>query len=227
MSFSPARYWTRFWMRFAGTGPAGRLATGLAGWATPPYYGRRQLARLYARGYVSPSARIAHPGVHLGAHVLLDDHVLIYRDRDGGEVTLDDRVQLLRDTIVQTGDGGAVRIGARTCIQPRCQLSAYVADIRIGSEVNIAPNCAFYPYDHGIEPDRTIWSQPLSSRGPIVVEDDAWLGFGVIVLSGVTIGRGAVVGAGSVVTRDVPAGAIALGSPARVVKQRESLAVEA
>ena len=65
-------------------------------------------------------------------------------------------------------------------------------------------------------------NQPLASKGPIVIEDDAWLGLGVIVLDGVTIGRGAVIGAGAVVTGDVPPYAIAVGVPARVVGSRPS-----
>jgi len=53
-----------------------------------------------------------------------------------------------------------------------------------------------------------------------VVEDDVWVGNGVIVLDGVTLGRGAVIGAGSVVTHDVPAESVAVGNPARVIRQR-------
>jgi acetyltransferase-like isoleucine patch superfamily enzyme len=64
----------------------------------------------------------------------------------------------------------------------------------------------------------------LQSKGSIVIGDEAWLGFGVIVLGGVRIGEGAVIGAGSVVTQDVPDGAIAMGVPARVVKMRSDLA---
>jgi acetyltransferase-like isoleucine patch superfamily enzyme len=89
--------------------------------------------------------------------------------------------------------------------------------------VSIAPYCAFYPYDHGIIPDLPIRQQPLRSRGGIVIEDEAWLGVGVIVLDGVRIGHGAVVGAGSVVTHDVPDGAVVHGFPARVLMMRSDL----
>jgi acetyltransferase-like isoleucine patch superfamily enzyme len=88
---------------------------------------------------------------------------------------------------------------------------------------HIASGCALYSYDHGILPNMLIGKQPLQSKGRILIDDDAWLGFGVIVLSGVRIGKGAVVGAGSVVTRDIPDGAIAVGSPARVIKMRSEL----
>ena len=62
--------------------------------------------------------------------------------------------------------------------------------------------------------------QILETRGGIKIGNDAWLGFGVIVLDGVNIGEGAIIGAGSVVTDDIPANAIAVGSPARVVSKR-------
>jgi acetyltransferase-like isoleucine patch superfamily enzyme len=63
--------------------------------------------------------------------------------------------------------------------------------------------------------------QPLVSKGGIVIGDDAWLGYGVIVLDGARIGRDAVIGAGSVVTGEIPNGAIAAGSPAKVLKLRD------
>ena len=87
----------------------------------------------------------------------------------------------------------------------------------------IAPNCAFYPYDHSIAPDELIKNQPLQTKGGIVIDDDVWLGCGAIVLDGVRIGKGAVIGAGAVVTKDVPDGAIAAGLPARVINMRSNL----
>jgi acetyltransferase-like isoleucine patch superfamily enzyme len=222
-----ARYWTHmpmlwaaFWMRHAGLSRWGRLATRLAAWWAPPYYARDYLARLSIRGYVSPSATIYHRDVRLGFHVFIDDGVLIYQDQGGGAIALEDGVHLYRDTCIQTGRGGSVAIGADTHVQPRCQFSAYKSRIEIGRGVAIAPNCAFYPYDHGTAAGIRIEDQPLETKGDIIIGDDAWLGTGVIVLSGVRIGKGAVVGAGSVVTADVPDDTIAVGVPARVVKKR-------
>lgn len=217
------KVWTRFWMFFAGLSFFGRIATHMATWFVPPYYGRIYLARANHRGYISPRATIHHTNLLLGANIFVDDGVLIYKDDGGGPVNLGDNVHLNRDTIIQTGYGGNVKIGSGTHVQPHCQFSAYKATIQIGSDVEIAPYCAFYPYHHGVSPGEPIRRQPLQTKGGIVVDDGAWLGVGVIVLERVRIGRGAVVGAGAVVTRDVPDEAIAVGVPARVVKMRSDI----
>lgn len=214
--------WSRFWMQFAGLAYFGGIATWLATWFAPPYRERRRLARYNLKGYIAPSATIHHPNVQRGANVFIGDRVVIFRSENGGSVELGERVHLHNDICIETGDGGSLKIGSNTHIQPRCQFSAYKAPIQIGCGVQIAPNCAFYPYAHGVAPGELIQNQPLQTKGGIIIDDDAWLGFGVIVLDGVRIGKGAVVGAGAVVTHDVPDGAIALGVPARVVNMRSN-----
>jgi acetyltransferase-like isoleucine patch superfamily enzyme len=212
--------WTRFWMRYAGLSHFGRIATRLAIWFAPPFYGRQYLAKLSPKGYVSPSATIYHSDIRFNVGVFIDDRVLIYGDKNSGPVRFDKYVLIYRDTIIQTGAGGSVSIGTCSSLQPRCQLCAYEAPIEIGCDVQIAPNCAFYSYDHSFAPGELIRKQPLQTKGGIVIEDDAWLGVGVIVLDGVRIGKGAVIAAGSVVKNSVPDDAIAAGIPARVIKMR-------
>jgi len=212
-------------MQFAGLGRFGRIATRLVTWFAPPYKARSYLARLSPQGYIAPSAVIHHADIRLGNNVFIGDHVVIYQARqNGGPVELGNRVHLHRDTIIEIGSGGSLTIGDDTHIQPRCQFSAYEAPIRIGRYVQIAPYCAFYPYDHGFAPGELISKQPLQTKGGIVIEDDAWLGVGVTVLDGVRIGSGAVIGAGAVVVHDIPDGAIATGVPAHIVKMRSDLA---
>jgi acetyltransferase-like isoleucine patch superfamily enzyme len=218
-----ARFWARFWLRFAGLSASGRLACRLASWFAPPHKARVILAQMSPKGYIEPTATIYHSNLRLGAHCFVGDRVLIFQRKDGGPVELGDRVYIYRDTIIETGLGGYLTVGNQSSIHPRCQLNANVAPIQIGSGVMIAPNCAFYSYDHGLAPDRPVRHQPLHTKGPIVISDEAWVGVGATVLSGVRIGKGAVIGAASVLTNDVPDNAIAVGSPARVVKMRKDL----
>ncbi len=217
--------WIVSWMRLAGVPGLGRAATWLAARGAPAYTARRFMARINARGYIDPAAVVQHGALCMGHNVFIDERVVLSREQGGGSLELADRVAIMRDCIVATGSGGTISIGSRTTIQPRCQIMGYVSHIRIGRNVQIAPNSAFYSYDHGIEPGVPIWDQPLSSKGGIDIGDDAWIGFGAIVLDGVRIGRGAVIGAGAVVTQDVPDGAIAVGVPARVVRMRGSSAI--
>jgi acetyltransferase-like isoleucine patch superfamily enzyme len=215
------RFWSRFWMRYAGRGPMGRAATRLATVGTTPYFGRVHLADLNPGGYVAPSAVIDHDDLRLGRHVFVGDNVTIYQRHRGGPVEFGDHVHLYGDTFINTGEGGAVRIGADSHIQQRCYFSAFLGRIQVGCRAEIAPHCGFYAHNHGVALGQSIREQPLSTKGGLVIEDDVWLGFGVVVLDGVRIGRGAVIAAGSVVTVDIPAHAIASGNPARVIRFRQ------
>ena len=91
-----------------------------------------------------------------------------------------------------------------------------VAPVAIGADVLIGPNCSLYTAIHPTEPGprRAKWE----SSAPITLEDNVWLGGSVVVCPGVTIGENSIIGAGAVVTRDIPANCIAVGNPARVIK---------
>jgi acetyltransferase-like isoleucine patch superfamily enzyme len=207
-------------MRHAGLDAKGRWATRLATWFAPPHKAATLLAKMNPIGFVSPSAIIHHTGLTLGANILIGDRVILYQAKDGGRIVIGDRACVLRDTAIETGYGGEIFIGSRTWIQPRGQVNAYLGSIRIGAGVDIAPNCALYAYDHGFAREKPIRDQALTTKGDIVIGDHAWLGVGATVLSGVNIGEGAVVAAGSVVTEDIPDFCIAAGSPASVVGER-------
>lgn len=217
-----SRYWSRFWMHFASLSPLGRLATRLSTWGAPPYKARVYLSRLNPQGYVSPQALVYHPQLQRHRGTFIGDWVTIFQSRQGGPVILEEGVHLYGDITIETGEAGTVTIGNDTHIQPGCQFSAYKGSIKIGRRVEIAPQCSFYPYNHGTAAEHPVRMQPLQSKGDIIIGDDAWLGVGVIVLDGAKIGTGAVIGAGSIVTRDIPDYAIAVGTPAQVVKMRTS-----
>ena len=212
--------WARLWMQFAGPGFAGRMATRLAAIGAPPYKGRRYLARFSHIGYVSPSARIHGAAIQLGPYTFVGDRVTILNADDGGAVTIGEASCIHQDGIIEVGQGGSLTIGCRTHIQPRVQFSCYKGQVTIGHNVQIAPGCAFYPYDHQMHLEQKIIDQPLLTRGGIIIDDDVWLGYGVLVLDGARIGKGAVIGAGAVVKGEIEPGAIAAGVPARIFAHR-------
>jgi carbonic anhydrase/acetyltransferase-like protein (isoleucine patch superfamily) len=214
--------WMRFWMLLAGTSPAGRFASWLVTWFAPPYYDRWELRSLSPKGFVAPSATVYGKDIHLGPNIFIDDGSLICQCRNGGPINIAASATVARNSILQTARGGSISVGEKTVLQPHCLLSAAEGSIRIGADVGIGPYCAFYPHDHGTAAGQNIRNQPLVIKGDIVVEDGAWLGHGVTVLSGVRIGRGAVIGAGSTVASDVPDEAVASGVPARVFMKRPS-----
>jgi maltose O-acetyltransferase len=138
------------------------------------------------------------------------------------------RLTVLRELLGSLGEGSEIRpplwcdygyqthVGARTFINFGVVLLD-VATITIGDDVQVGPNVQFLTPTHPVEaePRRAKWE----AARPIVVGDNVWLGGGVIVCPGVGIGENTVVGAGAVVTRDLPANVVAVGNPARVVRR--------
>jgi acetyltransferase-like isoleucine patch superfamily enzyme len=112
-------------------------------------------------------------------------------------------------------NGRRIYLGTRTIVNFGCLLDGRKHDIRTGEDVSIGPEAAILTLGH--DPN----SGSFADRGgPVVIGDRAWIAYRAIVLPGVTVGEGAVVAAGAVVTKDVPPFAVVAGNPARVVKQR-------
>ena len=93
--------------------------------------------------------------------------------------------------------------------------------MRIGANVLVAAHTTINTVSHASERcDIPINDQPVLT-GPVVIEDDVWIGLNAVILQGVTLGRGCIVGAGAVVTKDVPAGARVVGNPARLLPVKD------
>jgi maltose O-acetyltransferase len=116
---------------------------------------------------------------------------------------------------LQVDYGSNITIGAR-CFANFGLVAADVAAITIGDDVQIGPNVQLLTPTHPIDPGarRAKWE----AARPIRIGDNVWLGGGVLVLPGVSIGDNTVVGAGAVVTRDLPANVVAVGNPARILR---------
>jgi galactoside O-acetyltransferase len=91
------------------------------------------------------------------------------------------------------------------------------ATVTIGDNVMVAPNVTISTAGHPIDPEIRVTGQQFSL--PVTIEDNVWLGTGVIINPGVTIGRNSVIGAGSVVTKSIPANMVAAGVPCRVLRE--------
>lgn len=116
------------------------------------------------------------------------------------------------------------RIGWQTTIGPHGGVgegSILSGEVHIGPHVTMGPGCRFITGDHPVPPDFGRFRDMTPRHAAIVVEEDVFIGAGVTVLPGVIIGRGAAVGAASVVSKNVPPGAIVVGNPARIIRTRQ------
>jgi acetyltransferase-like isoleucine patch superfamily enzyme len=220
------RWWWWIWMamHLSHLPCLGPFFAWLAGLPLGPYKEKQSLAQVTSRPYISPKAEISACGVQIGPQCFIDDFVTIGSGRNGGSVTLDERVHVYRGTVIEANRGTRIIIGADTHVEANCVLNSLVGNVRIGRDVQIAPHCGFFSGQRGHN-DR---SQPKYvegpvSRGDIVIEDGVQLGMGVVVYDGVCIGRGAIVGAGTVVTEDVSPYSIVTGRPAHAIRQEVSL----
>jgi acetyltransferase-like isoleucine patch superfamily enzyme len=110
-----------------------------------------------------------------------------------------------------------IRIGERTFIGEETIMRGQ-GGVRVGDDVLLAPRVQLLAVDHVFtDRSRPIMKQGITARG-IVIEDGCWIGAGAILLDGVTVGKGSCIGAGAVVTASVPAHSLAVGVPARVVR---------
>lgn len=111
-----------------------------------------------------------------------------------------------------------ILIGTDTYINRHSFIDA-ITSVKIGKECAIGPNCYITDHDHGLRLELAPLQQPMVSQSTRI-GDRVWLGANVTVLKGVTIGDDVVIGAGSIVTKDIPSCTIAVGAPARVIKSR-------
>jgi acetyltransferase-like isoleucine patch superfamily enzyme len=113
-----------------------------------------------------------------------------------------------------------LKIGKHTYIGEHNNFRATLGSIIIGENCLISQYVSIFSSDHGIKRDSLIKDQEWTSKGGVVIGNDVWVGASVNIMSGVEIGEGAVIAAGSVVTKNVPAYSIVAGTPAKVIKNR-------
>jgi serine acetyltransferase len=157
-------------------------------------------------------------GGRIGRGCRLGRGVLLAGAR-GRPVLIGNHVSLMPGVVLSTSKTGRIVIEDNVYVGEYGVVTSN-AEIRVGRDTIIAPHADIVDFNHGFDDLTTrVIDQPRDAA-PIVIGRDVWLGAGVKVLRGVTIGNQAVIGAGAVVREDVPERGVAVGVPARVVRRR-------
>jgi acetyltransferase-like isoleucine patch superfamily enzyme len=169
------------------------------------------------------SMTIRHPHrIAVGANVIFDDYVVLdAKGTDNRGIDIGDDVIVGRSSVISCKNGN-ITIGAGTNIAMSCFIQS-ARDVTIGKNVLFAAYCyVIGGGDHRTDRiDVPIIYQGQVVRG-VTIEDNCWLGAGVKIQDGVTIGHDSIIGSGAVVTKDIPPYSIAVGVPAKVVKNRKA-----
>ncbi|AFY58148.1 acetyltransferase (isoleucine patch superfamily) [Rivularia sp. PCC 7116] len=163
---------------------------------------------------------IGTPYIEIGNGVSLLKGVQINAlGHPNNKVSIKDRVRLERGVDIRSLHDTHILIDENAYIGPYVIVTG-TGNVKIGKNCLIAPHCGIFANNHVFaDPTQTIEAQGTTGEG-IVIENDCWLGHNVTVLDGVVIGEGSIIGAGSVVNKSIPAFSIAVGTPARVIKNR-------
>jgi acetyltransferase-like isoleucine patch superfamily enzyme len=163
---------------------------------------------------------LRHPHkIHVGSNVVVDDNCLLDAKGDTNRgIRIADGVFVGRNSILSCKDGD-IDLADGANIGFNCEIFS-ASRVAIGKRVLMAAYSYVIGGDHDFsDPSKPVLEQSRTSAG-VVVGDGVWMGAGAKILDGVTIGDGAVIGAGAVVRESIPASAIAVGIPARVVGTR-------
>ncbi len=170
---------------------------------------------------VEDHVRLCQPAnVHLGRHVYLDHGVYLHACPQG--IFIGDETCVMHASVLHVYNfrglpHAGIWVGRNCFIGEFCLIRGQ-GGVHIGDAVLLAPRVQVLAVNHLFDdPTQPVMQQGITAQG-IVVEDGAWIGAGAILLDGVRVGARAVVGAGAVVTRDVPPRTLAVGTPARVVR---------
>lgn len=165
--------------------------------------------------------RLARRGLRLCRSCYVGPHVSLGPDSVAplnGTVEVGDSCEL-NQGVELNPFGGSIRIARRVWLGPYAVIYGH-GGVEIGEQTLISMHCSILSSNHGVPPIGKLIRDTPDELGPTKIGRDVWIGANAVILGGVTIGDGAVVAAGAVVNRNVEAGAVVAGVPARVVKRR-------
>jgi acetyltransferase-like isoleucine patch superfamily enzyme len=139
-----------------------------------------------------------------------------YIDTTQGKIEIGDNCQ-----INAFGLAGPIVIGNNVLVNHFSDISGRDAKVIIGNNVLIAPHVSIMASTHNYKEKHKLIRLQGTSSADVVIGDDVWIGLGSVILPGIKIGTGSVIGANSVVTKDIPENSVAVGAPARVISTRQ------
>jgi acetyltransferase-like isoleucine patch superfamily enzyme len=171
----------------------------------------------------SASVRYAHQLI-AGKDLIIEDNAEV-NCLSVENIVLGNRVTIGKHAIIRPSNiyGGAIGAGLKVGDHSNIGPFAYIGCsgfISIGNNVMISPRVSIYAENHVFEDANIPMKEQGVTQAPVIIEDDCWIASNSIILAGVTIGKGSVIAAGSVVTKDIPPYSVAAGVPAKVIKQR-------
>ena len=179
----------------------------------------RGIGRSGRNVYVSPSAELTYPArIFLADGVVLEKHCRLCANGKDALIQIGEYTTIYPYALLKT-NGGTIRIGEGCSVNDYCVLDG-VGGITIGDDVHIAAHVVIVASEHDYAKlGRADFSLDMTGKG-IVIENSVWIGAGAVILDGVRIATGSVIGAGAVVTKDIAPNSIAVGVPARVIRNR-------
>ncbi len=180
----------------------------------------RRMASVLRSGVAARA--LGAPGLHLGAPAVIRGARRIRFGRGvhvGGSIWIEAVTRYAEQSYTPTivlGDGVSFSEGCHISAIERIEIGR---DVLMGSHVYVADHAhGIYKGAHQSNPDQPPTARPLGGGGPVHIGDRVWIGDNVVIVGPLSIGSGSVIGANSVVRADIPANAMAVGSPARVIK---------
>ncbi len=176
---------------------------------------RLRLGALGAGCHIETGVSLQYPGrIRLGDGVGIGRNAALRANTDANPGIALGKGVNINDAVVINANRGFVTLGERSWLGPFCLVYGN-GGVTIGRNVLVAGHTTINTVSHAAERcDIPINDQPVLT-GPVVIEDDVWIGLNAVILQGVTLGHGCIVGAGAVVTRSIAPWSIAVGVPAR------------
>lgn len=152
--------------------------------------------------------------VEIGDDVFIAPQARLFAE-PGRLIRIGDGVRIAADCVMH----GPIELGTQVSVNHHVTMDGGRSGIRIGAHTRIAAYATLFAFNHGLAEDRLIREQPVTSRG-IAIGEDVWIGAQAGVVDGVTVGTGAVIGMNAQVTKDIEAGIMVAGNPARPIGAR-------